>query len=321
MRLTGKRLVLTLSLVGVCAFSVRVATDLHRRAVAPPTGVAATHYIDRDGLMSDLRQVASADFEGRATGTPGGLKARAWVADAFEHAPLEPAGSAGFLEPFATSGHGEGANVVGRLTGREPALHTIIVSAHYDHLGRKNGVIYFGADDNASGTVTLAAAARWFAAHTPRHTMLFVAFDGEEIGLLGSETFVASPLFSRSRTAIDVNLDMVSRNDRNEIYAAGVHQSPWLKPIVTDVQRRSGVTVKMGHDRPKKLRTDPDDWTNQSDHGAFNAVHVPFLYFGVEDHADYHKPTDTADKIDPTFFGNAADMIVEALVTLDRKLP
>jgi Zn-dependent M28 family amino/carboxypeptidase len=288
--------------------------------VAPPTGVEVAPHVDRDRLMADLRQVASAEFEGRATGTPGGLKARAWVADAFEHAPLEPAGSAGFLAAVPTKDHGEGANLVGRLTGNEPGLPTIVVSAHYDHLGRKNGAIYFGADDNASGTVTLVAAARWFAAHKPRHTMLFVAFDGEELGLLGSKAFVKSPQFDASRTALDVNLDMVSRSDRNEIYASGVYQSPWLKPIVMDVQRRSGVTIKMGHDRPKKKRGDPDDWTDESDQGAFNSVHVPFLYFGVEDHADYHKPTDTADKIDPMFFGNAADMIVESLVTLDRKL-
>lgn len=320
MSLSVKRLVLTLSLIGVCALSVSVATDLRRRAVAPPTGVSVAHYVDRGRLMSDVRQVASAEFEGRAMGTPGGLKARAWVAEAFQHVPLEPAGSSGYLEPFSTKDHGDGANVLGRLVGSEPGLDTIVVSAHYDHLGRKNGVLYYGADDNASGTVTLLAAARWFAAHPPRHPMLFVAFDGEELDLAGSKAFVSSPLFAASKTAVDVNLDMVSRNDRNEIYAAGVYQSPWLKPILMDVQRRSGVTIKMGHDRPRKKRTDPDDWTDESDHGAFNAVHVPFLYFGVEDHADYHKPTDTADKIDPTFFGNAADMIVEALVTLDRKL-
>jgi Zn-dependent M28 family amino/carboxypeptidase len=318
--LSAKRLVLALSLVGVAALTVRVATDLRQRAVAPSTGVAVAHYVDRERLMSDLRQVASAEFEGRATGTPGGVKARAWVVDAFQHAPLEPAGSSGFLESFATKDHGDGANVVGRLAGTQPRLRTIVVSAHYDHLGRKNGAIYYGADDNASGTVTLTAAARWFAAHPPRHPMTFVAFDAEELGLLGAKAFVKSPLFDPSTAAIDVNLDMVSRNDRNEIYASGVYQSPWLKPIVMDVQRRSGVTIKMGHDRPRKKRTDPDDWTDQSDHGAFNDVHVPFLYFGVEDHADYHKPTDTADKIDPTFFGNAADMIVETLVTLDRKL-
>ena len=166
----------------------------------------------------------------------------------------------------------------------------------------------------------MAAAARWFAAHKPRHTMVFVAFDGEEIGLAGSKAFVRSPLFNAARTAIDVNLDMVSRNDRNEIYASGVYQSPWLKPIVTDVQRRSGVTIKMGHDRPKKKRGDPDDWTNSRIRARSTTCTCHSCYFGVEDHADYHKPTDTVDKIDPTFFGNAADMIVETLVTLDGKL-
>jgi Zn-dependent M28 family amino/carboxypeptidase len=168
--------------------------------------------------------------------------------------------------------------------------------------------------------VTLIAAARWLAAHPPRHPMLLVAFDAEEHDLQGSKTFVMSPLFNAGTTAIDVNLDMVSRNERNEIYAAGLHQSPWLRPIILDVQRRSGVTIKLGHDRPKSKPGDLDDWTHESDHGNFDDVHVPFLYFGVEDHADYHKPTDTADKIDPTFFGNAADMIIDALRVLDRKL-
>jgi Zn-dependent M28 family amino/carboxypeptidase len=264
--------------------------------------------------------VASAEFEGRATGTPGGVKARAWVEAAFAHVPLLPAGLAGYLEPFVTTTGANGANVIGKLAGSSAGLKTIVLSAHYDHLGTRNGVIYFGADDNASGTVTLIAAARWLAAHPPRHPMLFVAFDAEELGLQGSKAFVKSPLFNPGRTAIDVNLDMVSRNDRNEIYAAGPYEWPWLRPVILDVQRRSGVTIKMGHDRPRKKPADLDDWTDQSDHGAFNDVHVPFLYFGVEDHADYHKPTDTADKIDPVFFGNCADMIVEALRVLDRRL-
>jgi hypothetical protein len=138
---SGKRLVLALSLAGVCALTVRVATDLRRRAVAPPTGVSVTHYVDRDRLMSDLREVASAEFEGRATGTPGGLKARAWVEAAFAHVPLQPAGSTGYLEPFTTKEGADGANVIGRLAGTSPGLETIVISAHYDHLGKKNGVI------------------------------------------------------------------------------------------------------------------------------------------------------------------------------------
>lgn len=309
-----------LSLVGVAALTGRVATDLRQRAIAPNTGVAVAHFVDRDRLMADVRTLSSAEFEGRATGTPGGLKARAWVTAGFEQAALQPAGSAGYLQPFRTKDGLEGANILGALAGTAAGLKLMIVSAHYDHVGRKNGAIYYGADDNASGTVTLLAAARWFAAHRPRHKILFAAFDGEERGLQGSKIFVGSPLFTAAHTAIDVNLDMVSRNDRNEIYAAGTFQSPWLRPIIAKVQRRSGVTIKMGHDRPKTNPRDPDDWTHESDHGSFNDAHVPFLYFGVEDHADYHKPTDTADKISPAFFGDAADMILEAIGALDRTL-
>ncbi len=120
--------------------------------------------------------------------------------------------------------------------------------------------------------------------------------------------------------ALDVNLDMVSRNDRREIFAAGTYQSPWLKPILEDVQRRSAVRILFGHDRPVRLAGGVDDWTDESDQGPFNDAGVPFVYFGVEDHADYHEPTDTPDKIEPGFFGDAADMIVEAIVTLDARM-
>ena len=111
---------------------------------------------------------------------------------------------------------------------------------------------------------------------------------------------------------------MVSRNDANEIFAAGTYHTPSLKPIVDDVQRRSAVKILFGHDRPMIKAGSVEDWTNQSDHGVFHQAGVPFLYFGVDDHADYHQPTDTADKVNPQFFGDVADMIVEAVVTLDR---
>lgn len=337
----ARRLGLGLGLVGVFVLSVRVATYLEQRAVVTPapgvaTGAAIAHDVDRAELMADLRQLASAEFEGRRTGSSGGRKARAWIEGRFREIGLQVAGTAGYLEAFTfsvSSGHGTGqpeasrttyddaANVLGRLDGSEPRLKTIVVSAHYDHLGVKDRAVYYGADDNASGVATLLASARWFRSHPPRHPILFAAFDGEELGLQGAKAFVHSNLLARSQVALDVNLDMVSRNDRNEIYAAGAYQSPWLTPYLADVQRHAGVKIRLGHDRPPQRPGDPDDWTQESDHGAFQDAGLPFLYFGVEDHADYHKPTDTADKIDPAFFGTAADMIVEALRTLDARLP
>ena len=114
-----------------------------------------------------------------------------------------------------------------------------------------------------------------------------------------------------------VNLDMVSRSTANEIFAAGTYHTPWLAPLLEDVQRRAGVRIRFGHDRPASLASGLDDWTHSSDHGPFHDAGVPFVYFGVEDHGDYHKPSDTAERIDPRFFGDTAEMIVDAVRTFD----
>ena len=196
-----------------------------------------------------------------------------------------------------------------------------MVSAHYDHVGIRDGVTYPGADDNASGVAVLLAVARQLRRAAPRHPVLLVAFDAEELGLRGAEALVGSPLLPAAAVALNVNLDMVSRNDANEIFAAGTYQTPSLKPILEDVQRRSAVKLLFGHDRPMVKAGNVEDWTNQSDHGVFHEAGVPFVYFGVADHADYHQPTDTADKVNPQFFGDVADMIVESVVTLDREIP
>ena len=208
-----------------------------------------------------------------------------------------------------------------RATVRLPRARTIVVSAHYDHLGVVNGVTYPGADDNASGVAVMLAIARYVHAHPSLHPIVFAAFDAEELGLEGAKAFVKAAAVTTRSIALDVNFDMVSRNDRNEIYAAGTFQNPALEPIVADVRRRTAVTVRLGHDHPKTRDSDPDDWTPQSDHGVFHKAGVPFIYFGVEDHADYHKPTDTADKINPTFFGNVADMLLDFVLTADQRLP
>ena len=296
------------------------------------TGAAVAHHVDRARLMAVVTRLASEEFQGRSAGSPGGIKARQWIVEQFERIGLRPLGANGFLQPFAfvsrdRSAAGQpvqmsrdGANILGLEPGTTVGGTCIVVSAHYDHLGVRDGAIYYGADDNASGVAVLLEVARWFATHPPRHRLLFAAFDAEEQNLEGARAFVRSTLAPLKTIGIDVNLDMVSRNDRNEIYAAGTFQSPWLIPILADVQQRAAVKIMLGHDRPPREAGGLEDWTQQSDHGAFHDAGLPFLYFGVEDHADYHKPTDTADKINPAFFGDTADMIVEAVAALDVQM-
>jgi hypothetical protein len=319
----------------------QAAGRLEQRAIAiqspaAATGEAVRHSVDREQLMSDVRLLSSPAFEGRRTSSPGGLKARAWIVERFTAIGLEPAGANGYLEPFSfvhnsvrglfTPGRAfrteytDAANVIGVIRGASPSVATIVVTAHYDHLGTIDGEIYAGADDNASGVAALLAIARVFEAEPPAHRLLFVAFDAEEEGLRGAEAFVDSGLMPLDRIALEVNMDMLSRSDRNEIFAAGTYQSAWLRPLLEDVQRRSGVKILFGHDRPVHMAGSFEDWTDQSDHGVFAAHNVPFVYFGVEDHADYHRPSDTAEKIDRRFFGDVVDMVVDAVKTFDGKI-
>jgi len=337
-----RRALIALTLVGGALLYLRSATHFEQQAIAAQTpavasGPAAARHVDREQLMKDVRALSDPALEGRRTGATGGLKARAWVESQFAAIGLQPAGSSGYQQPFEfvhrsvgglispgkpfRTEYRDAANVIGKVDGTASGARAIVVSAHYDHLGVREGAIYPGADDNASGVAVLLALARQLRAAPPRHPVLLVAFDAEELGLRGAEALVGSSLLPASTIALNVNLDMVSRNDDNEIFAAGTYHTPWLKPILDDVQSRSAVKILFGHDRPMVKAGGVEDWTSQSDHGVFHKAGVPFVYFGVEDHADYHQPTDTADKINPKFFGDVADMIVEAVATLDRAIP
>jgi hypothetical protein len=314
----------------VAAAQPEVAAGQQPAVAAAP---APADRVDRDELMRVVRALASPPFEGRRTGTPGGRAARAFIRDAFVQIGVTPA-VPGYLQPFSfvhTSVKGfllpgrpwktayqDAANVLAMEPGTSSGSRAIVVSAHYDHLGKQDGTIYPGADDNASGVAALLAVARYVHTHPLAHRVVFAAFDAEELGLEGAQAFMRMPPVPVSEMALNINFDMVSRNDRNEIFAAGTYQTPALKPFVDEVQGRTPVKILFGHDRPMTKAGMVEDWTMQSDHGVFHQAGVPFLYFGVEDHPDYHQPTDTADKIDPTFFGNVADLLVDAVVTADR---
>lgn len=294
--------------------------------VAPrPAGAQPSRLrIDSERLMTTVATLAAPKWEGRAAGSPGGLAARAYVAGRFKAIGLEPvAGS--YEHPFtftrmtATGQQtGEGANVLGLCIGTDPKLPYFVVSAHYDHVGVRDGQVYPGADDNASGVAVILEIAA-FCRKTPfRHTVLFAAFDAEERGLQGAKALLAKPPVPQDRMALNVNLDMVSRSDKREIFIAGTYHYPDLKAPLEAVARRAPITVLFGHDKPAAVAGKVDDWTNQSDHGPFHAAKIPFVYFGVEDHADYHKPTDTADKINRGFFAGVAETILDAVIALDR---
>jgi Zn-dependent M28 family amino/carboxypeptidase len=291
---------------------------------AVETAPQATVTVDSARLMSDLRTLAHDSMEGRLAGAPGGLRARAFLLRQFEQIGLTPL-VAGYAQPFAVVGpdtvRREAANLLGYVRGTENPDRYIVVTAHYDHLGIRNGEIYNGADDNASGTAALLEIARHYVANPPRNSIVFAALDAEErgleAGLAGARHFVANPPIPLERIVLNVNMDMVGRNDRNELYAAGTYHYPFLRPHLERVVGTSPINLRFGHDSPD---LGADDWTLQSDHGPFHQAGVPFIYFGVEDHPAYHRPTDTADGIQPLFYAGAVTTVLQALQRFDANL-
>lgn len=273
-------------------------------------------------LLEDVRVLSSDEMEGRGAGTEGGARARAYVVRRFGEVGLKPA-SESFEQPLelpkgSDGKRRKGANVVGLIRGRSRPESFIVVTAHYDHLGIKDDKVYNGADDNASGVAVLLQLAAYFQREQPSHSILFAALDAEERGMVGARSLVKRLLSEKRSVALNINLDMVSRSDSGELYAAGTHHYPQLKPPLERVAAVAPVKLLLGHDRPE---LGSDDWTRQSDHFAFHSQKIPFVYFGVEDHKDYHRPTDDFEAIKKEFFLKSAETILEAVKVFDNSTP
>ncbi len=273
-----------------------------------------------DRALDDVRILSADDMGGRAPGTPGSEKARAYILSRFAQIGLSPIGER-FEQPFAFAKRGgspvQGVNLVACIKGTEGGK-AMVVSAHYDHLGVRDGEIYNGADDNASGVAGLLAVAEAFKAKPPKHDVIFAVVDAEEGGLRGARAFAAAPPVPLETIALDVNFDMLSKNPKNELYVSGTAPFPYLKPILVKVAMTAPVTLKLGHD------TDADgkenNWSNQSDHYAFGEKGVPWVYFGVEDHPEYHKPSDDFATVPQDFFKRSVATVVQASLALEHDL-
>ncbi|MEX0894069.1 MAG: M28 family peptidase [Gemmatimonadota bacterium] len=282
--------------------------------------------IDRARLLNDLGALAHDSMEGRRIGTPGGERARRFLERRIGELGLGPVPGSAIAQPFTAAGRRggdpvSGTNLVAMVPGTGPdTARAIVLTAHYDHVGIRTqeaggDSIYNGADDNASGTAALLALAAHLKENPLRHPVIFAWLDGEEGGLRGARAYVAEPPLPAERMAVNVNLDMVA-HAAEELYVAGTHHYPFLLPVVQSVRAQPPVKLIPGHDSGGGS----DDWTGQSDHGAFHAAGIPFLYFGVEDHPDYHRPTDHVENITPAFYGAAVETILEVLLELDRQL-
>jgi Peptidase family M28 len=253
-------------------------------------------------LRAHVYRLASPEFLGRSG--PGAARASRHLADAFRRLGLKPAFGDSYFQPIpARPGAAPGtASFVGRnvaavLPGADPALagQWVLLGAHFDHLGKRGGVLHPGADDNATGVAMLLEVAEHFAlcGKKPRRTLVFAAFDQEEQGLLGSKHFAGRPPLPLAGLKAAVTADMLGRSMANVmdeyVFVLGSECSPGLRRLVAGVAPPRGLAVG---------RLGADVIGTRSDYGPFRDRKVPFLFLSTGQHPDYHQPTDTPDRVD-----------------------
>ena len=267
-------------------------------------------------LLKDVEILSSDAYEGRKSGTKGSEMSRAYLTQRLKEIGIEAIPVLGnYEQQFDIKGKNsvtKGVNLISYVKGNTDDV--IVISAHYDHLGVINNEVYNGADDNASGVAAVLCLAKYFKENKPNNTLIFALFDAEEMGLQGAKWFVNNPPVSIEKIKLNINLDMISRNEKGELYVAGTFKHPQLKNYITTTN--PNIKLMLGHDDPKLGH---DDWTHQSDHGAFFTKNIPFLYFGVEDHKDYHRATDEFKNIDSAFYTNAVSVIKEIVINIDKQ--
>ena len=295
--------------------------------VSPATvaGAPTASPVVSSPLLDDVRILSGDDMQGRDTGSAGGERARTYIVSRLEAMGVQPA-SFGRLQPFEAPGRTRegvkrfsGVNIVGLIPGTRVADRYIVVTAHYDHVGINDGQIYHGADDNASGVATMLELARRLKADPPEHSVLIVALDGEERGLLGAREFVKAPPVPLASVSLNLNFDMTARAETDgHLWVTGGYQHPDLRRILEPTPAQGAVSFAFGKDTPQD--TGENNWVEASDHAAFHAAGVPFLYMGVDYHPDYHRPSDTFERIDPAVFTNATDLAIAGFHALDKAL-
>jgi len=298
---------------------------------APAQQAFAQTTISETNLRNHVTFLASDKLKGRGTATKEEQKAAKYLAKQFKKAGLQPKGDNGswfhefsFKKP--QDPHGtvsadapvlKSRNVAAYLDNGAP--NTIIIGAHYDHLGLGHdrnsleansvGKIHNGADDNASGTAGVLELARYFAQNGVReqHNFLFLCFSGEELGLLGSKKYVETPTVDLSKVHFMLNMDMIGRlNEDNRMVVGGVGTAPNFVPLLNSLNT-SDLSIKQD-----------SAGIGPSDHTSFYLKNIPVLFFFTGQHTDYHKPSDDVEKVNFTGQKAILNYAVRLIDALDK---
>lgn len=303
-----------LSLVALAIIAVSCSTSQKATKVADV--VVYKNSITPAELSKHLYIVADDNMEGRNTGEPGQKRAGEYLINEYKKNGISfPPGATDFYQKvpseFMKRGFApklnDSENIWTFIEGSEKPQEIIVISAHYDHVGMKNGEVFNGADDDGSGTVALLEIAQAFKkakddGFGPKRSILFLHVTGEEHGLHGSRFYSENPLFPIENTVVDINIDMIGRRDtlhpktNNYIYVIGSDRlSSELHTINEEVNAKY---TQLELDYKYNDRKDPERIYFRSDHYNFAKKGIPAIFFFNGIHADYHLSSDTPDKIE-----------------------
>jgi len=286
-------------------------------------------YTPENKIKEDVTFLADDKLEGRSTGTDGEKAAADYIAKRFEDLGLEGKGTKGYFQDFTftpkTDPHSEvkftSVNADGTITGRNVlgfinnnASKTIVIGAHYDHLGyggdgslhrSEEKAIHNGADDNASGVAVMMNLASKLKETNTNNNYLFMAFSGEEMGLLGSNYFVKNATIPTESINYMFNMDMVGRLKADSTLAVyGVGTSPYFKQVINS--SNNGFKI-----------IENESGVGPSDHTSFYLTDIPVLHFFTGQHEDYHKPGDDSEKLNYEGMNLISDFIFDIISDLD----
>lgn len=269
--------------------------------------------ITPEQLSNHVYTLSSPDLEGRETGKRGFNKASKFLKDFYIRNDIaSPLGLDDYYQRipknYFSNENLASQNVVAYIEGSEHPEEIVIISAHLDHLGITDGITFFGADDNASGTAALMEMAKAFAlakkeGHAPKRSLLFLHLTAEESGLLGSSYYVKHPIFALKNTVANLNIDMIGRVDKiyeqkeeeNYIYLIGADRLSKKLHYISEASNAQ--FTKLILDYKYNDKNDPNRYYYRSDHYNFAYNNIPVIFYFNGDHVDYHQPTDTPDKI------------------------
>jgi hypothetical protein len=297
-------------------FITTIPNFAQKKAVSNDDPTKFMNTITAEKLKTRLYIVASDEMEGRDTGSKGQKKAGKYLIEQYQKSKISfPKGATNYYQPIPASylnaqyneNLPDSENIWAYIEGSEKPDEVLVISAHYDHVGIKNGEIYNGADDDGSGTVAVLQIAEAFQkakneGHGPKRSILFLHVTGEEHGLHGSRYYSEHPLFPIAKTIADINIDMIGRRDvehantNKYVYVIGADRlSTDLHNItVAQNEKYTHLDLDFKFNDPK----DPNHFYERSDHYNFakNGIPAVFLFNGV--HADYHQKTDEVEKIE-----------------------